>query len=421
MASVFSAFFKYTTDKNDLYFKQVVQFSAAQLKQLIDKNGKVDTSDILETIQLNHNEIIFIFVFDEKGNEVTGRSLPDSKRSFLDIFVGNDTFSIQDGLKGYRLVGYKKYFPLRDVLAKQGVREVVTITLFCVSLIVSLLLSRFILRPISKLREASHRVIKGDLSVRIADTVKGRTDDIAKLAHEFDTMTERIEQLLDSQKRMMRDVSHELRSPLSRLQALFSISRQKLENNNPVNINDIDRMENESNKLNSLIENILVFAKLETQPQLNLRKTDIVDLLQVIADDASLEGAKENKNVKIVGESKLVCLIDDYLIHSAFENVIRNALFYSSSLSEVLVEVSVASDRFEVTVKDNGPGIKEMYLQKIFEPFFRADLGRTHNSSGGGIGLAIAARAVSLHNGNISAQNRNAGGLNVIISLPLVI
>jgi two-component system sensor histidine kinase CpxA len=235
------------------------------------------------------------------------------------------------------------------------------------------------------------------------------------LARDFDVMTERVDALMQSQQRLMRDVSHELRSPLARLQALLSIARQKAD---AEHAEQIDRMESELERLDELIGQILVFSRLEIQDAIVRRPTDIVDLARNIVDDASIEAQVAEKHIQMNGPERCVIDLDSGLVQSALENVLRNALRYTPPGMSVDVSILEEAHDIRVVVDDHGPGIPEDALESVFEPFFRVADSEYSHSSGGGIGLAIAKRGIELHQGSITANNREDGGLRVEMVLP---
>ncbi|MEM9531706.1 MAG: ATP-binding protein [Pseudomonadota bacterium] len=270
--------------------------------------------------------------------------------------------------------------------------------------------------PIRHLRKAGQRVAAGDLSVRVAHTVGDRQDDIAGLARDFDTMTQRIDGLLSGQQRLMRDVSHELRSPLARLQALQSLARQQFTGEDDSHI--LDRMDHETERLNALIEQILVFARLDARQEIRRQTTDLADLLRTIVDDAMTEAGETEKDVVYEGPNRRTLQLDASLMHSAIENVVRNALRFTADATAVRVTLVEGPSGVYITVEDVGPGVPENALNALFEPFYQVDESRTPTNSGSGVGLAIAKRAIELHQGRIRAENRAQGGLRVTIELP---
>ncbi|MBU1619589.1 MAG: HAMP domain-containing protein [Gammaproteobacteria bacterium] len=400
------------------FYKRMAENVAIGIRKQLQQHQTIDAQSLQREYILDAENVIQIYVFSPDGKELLGRKY-NLDRDLSALHDEDGIAVIRKGLDGYTVIGVRNYFPIAKLLITPWARLTLLITALAVSIIVSLALSHFIVQPIRLIREAGQKVASGDLSISVAHHVAGRRDDIAMLAKDFDLMTEKIYQLLERQKRLMRDVSHELRSPLARLQALFSLCRQKLDQQNgKLDIDYIDRMEVESERLNLLIERILVFTRLESFNEINRHTTDLIDLLNVIAEDASIEGFAQNKDVLVIGEEKCILKLDSALIQSAFENIIRNALRYTEINTNVIVRVFNTPKEITIEICDSGPGVPEQDLTSLFEPFFRVEAARTHSMGGGGIGLAIAQRAVQLHGGTITAENRDEGGLKVIVTLP---
>ncbi len=297
-------------------------------------------------------------------------------------------------------------------------REVRIAILIMVVAVVSFLLARLLTRPIRSLRAATRKIAEGDTSVRIGK-VAGAGDEIAGLAEDFDRMTARIESLLEVRERLLRDVSHELRSPLARLQVALGIARQK---NGADVMPLLDRMEKETERLGELIGLVLSMARLEQARELaspgDVRLDEIVGSL---ASDASFEAQGSERGVRIVRTEPIVVRGDAELLRQAAENVVRNALRFAPPSTKVEIELVRVGSKVELRVRDHGPGVPEEALQEIFRPFTRVEAARDRASGGAGIGLAITERAVRLHEGTVVAQNADGGGLRVIITLPVAV
>jgi two-component system sensor histidine kinase CpxA len=407
---------------------------AEQLTNLIARDLRrqllADPTDAIDRFAkeqaLDFSPVLQVYVLDPEGEDILGRALPEPVADIVragHAFVeqGNGTepspgiFVRFEGLKGYAVVGQEGFLPARRLFLKQGGRGVLIAFWIVVAAAVSFILARFIVVPVRRLQLAEQQVAAGDLSVRVAHTLGKRTDDIARLARDFDLMTERVDALMQSQQRLMRDVSHELRSPLARLQALLSIARQKAD---AEHAEQIDRMESELERLDELIGQILVFSRLEIQDAIVRHPTDIVDLARNIVDDASIEAQVAEKNIQMNGPERCVIDLDSGLVQSALENVLRNALRYTPPGTSVDVSILEDAHDIRVVVDDHGPGIPEDALESVFEPFFRVADSEYSHSSGGGIGLAIAKRGIELHQGSITANNREDGGLRVEMVLP---
>lgn len=276
-------------------------------------------------------------------------------------------------------------------------------------------LARYISSPIVKLSLATKQLAGGDLHTRVAPEIGNRGDEIGKLSKDFDEMAERIESLILSQKRLTRDVSHELRSPLARLNVALELAKQK---GSPETHGLLNRIEREGKQLNDMISQILTLSKLESQSEtIEMRNLDLCKLVEKVVADANFEAAANGKKVEIVQESDCRIYGNENLLRSAVENVLRNALRYTKDV----VNVSVAKNKTQIHVKirDFGEGVPEAELENLFTPFFRVAEARERKSGGVGLGLAIAEQAVGTHKGKISAKNAVGGGLEVEIKLPV--
>jgi two-component system OmpR family sensor kinase len=275
-------------------------------------------------------------------------------------------------------------------------------------------LAWYLARPIRNLRWAFDAVAGGRLDTRVAPRMGCRRDEMADLGRDFDRMADRLQHLVASQRRLLHDVSHELRSPLARLQAAIGLARQdprKLEVT-------LERIEREAERLDELVGEILTLARLEagtaTPPE---EEVELMELVAAIADDAGFEAAASGRQVSFAGSGEVVARVRAELLHRAVENVVRNAVKYTAPGTTVEVTAKRAGQSFRVSVADRGPGVPEADLAAIFEPFYRGD--SSQGSAGFGLGLAIARRAVEAHGGRLSAKNRDGGGLVMELELPL--
>jgi len=306
---------------------------------------------------------------------------------------------------------------LGGIFMRPAARTLFPIVLVLLSGLACFTLARYLTRPITVFRNTGRRITTGDLSARVGPDIGKRRDEFGALARDFDRMASRIEELLSAQQRLLRDVSHELRSPLARLQAAVGLIRQK--QGNDVNPN-LDRVDREAENLNALIGEVLQYSRLQNQTDAQRVSTDLNELLSRVVADACYEGQVDGHDVVFEPFESVFAEIDEQLVHSAVENVIRNALQHSSRTTTVdlnCIQEPVPSARIVVT--DDGPGIEAEDLDHIFEPFFTTRLGNAVAGAGAGIGLAIARRAVELHGGSITARNGTKGGLVVEIILPL--
>lgn len=290
---------------------------------------------------------------------------------------------------------------------------------FVISIVVCFWLSWYLSRPIHILRQASYKLAQGNLDYKVADKIGSRRDEIADLSIDFDNMAERLQTLLNSQKQLLNDTSHELRSPLARLQIALGLAEKKVGDRAE---KELLRIATEVNRLDQLIGQILTVSRLEAQAHYQLEDyIDIAALLKSVIDDAQYEAIYDNKQVHLQCYFQGTILSNVSLLESAFDNVIRNAMHYTEENTQVEVILKLQSQNQKVLIKicDQGSGVSEEHLENLFEPFFRADTARDRSRGGYGLGLAIAKRAIQLHGGTISAYNQPTQGLCMEIQLPI--
>ena len=285
-----------------------------------------------------------------------------------------------------------------------------------VSLLFAALLARYFARPIRNLNKAFKAVADGALETRVGPRMD-RRDELADLGGQFDHMAERLQNLIRSQQRLLHDVSHELRSPLARLQAAVDLMRQQPERGPAL----LGRIERESERMDALIGELLTLARLDAGSQGSFDEPVAIDeLLDRVVDDVGFEAeASGGKVVRLPGPVVHV-LGNDALLHRCIENIVRNAVQHGPEQGvDVAVSTTMADQgcTLVICVADNGPGVPEDALQSIFDPFFRCPQGRS--TSGYGLGLAIAQRIAAAHGGTVMASNRAGGGLMVCVQLPV--
>ena len=278
------------------------------------------------------------------------------------------------------------------------------------------LLARSLTAPIRELRKATQQMSKGDFSARV-DLFSRRRDEIADLSRDFNTMAERTQSLVQSQKRLLRDVSHELRSPLTRQNLALELARQRFSDAEPY----LARIEKESGRLSELIDQLLILTRLEGNVD-NAPKEPVSlhELLSTIVHDADFEAVNLDRRIEIQHLDEVTVLGAMEMLDRALENVIRNGLRYTPAGSAVEINLSKGRDYVAIIVRDHGPGVPQEYLEQIFKPFFRVAESRDRDSGGTGIGLAIAKQAILMHGGRIEARNAEKGGLMIEIHLPLL-
>jgi two-component system sensor histidine kinase CpxA len=291
-----------------------------------------------------------------------------------------------------------------------------TLASIIISGVISYLLALYLTSPLKKLQSTVKAFAEGNLDVRVTPELRGRRDELADLAREFDHMAEQIAALIESQKRLLGDISHELRSPLARLTVALELARK---NSNGRAIAALDRIEQESERVNKLVGQLLTLTRLESGAERVPPETVVLEeLVQQVVDDADFEAKPLNREVKAIELEQCRVRGSSELLRSAIENVVRNAIRYTAPGSAVEVWLRWRMDTAVLTVRDHGPGVPETELTHIFEPFYRVSEARERSSGGVGLGLSIADRTVKLHGGAIRAENLK-DGLQVVIDLPL--
>ncbi len=281
----------------------------------------------------------------------------------------------------------------------------------------SFLISLLITRPLAGLKKATQKFALGDLSARAPKKIAKRNDAFGELAQEFDQMGSRVEILVDEHKRLLRDVSHELRSPLSRMQVAATLLEDKLDDDSLAK-SQVARIQSEIIRLDNMVAQLLSLTRIQSGAvKLDKREVELKTLLEGIVQDAAYEFSDKHAKIIFVGES-LTLLADAEKLRSVFENIIRNGLRYANATLDVALSREASTARIEIT--DDGAGVEEQSLENIFEPFFRPDDSRTESTGNFGIGLAIAKSITLVHQGTIFAANTSQGGLKVTVELPIV-
>lgn len=271
--------------------------------------------------------------------------------------------------------------------------------------------------PIRRIRAAAQRLGTGDLSARVPLLAKGRGDEMTDLVRDFNGMAERIENLMTAQKQLVRDVSHELRSPLARLNVALGLARRSA---SPESEAPLDRIEQEAERLNFMIGELLTLSLLESDSARYVKELfDVSDVVEEVVRDADFEAASRNRSVRFASMAAFKMTGNREMLRRALENVVRNGVRYTDEGTSVEVSLEESDGKAVIRVRDHGPGVPEDALTEIFRPFYRLAKARDRQTGGTGIGLAITERAVLLHSGEVRAENAPDGGLVIEMRLPL--
>lgn len=371
-----------------------------------------------------------VYVFTLDGSELLGRPTSATIRNAASAAIANPadaaasgterlrvrTIRTRDGRVYVAVAALERSFFARLLSRRPGWFWSNIGVAMIVSALFAALLAWYVAAPLTRIRTSTRRFAEGDLDARVGPLRFGRSAEVAALAAEFDAMAERIKALVDSHRRLVRDVSHELRSPLARQRVALELARD----GDPAQINaSLDRIECESDRLEAMLAQSLELSRLETAVGAANDDVALDTLLEDVITNADYEGAPRGRKVVLSECERLRLTGSHAALYSAFENVIRNALAYTAEGSTVGVRLIRVGDDALVSVRDHGPGVPATELARIFEPFYRTDSARTRSSGGTGLGLAIARRAIERHRGRIVARNIEGGGLEVVIHLPL--
>ena len=368
------------------------------------------------------------FLFDAHGREVLGRRTTEGARDLAKLAAGEDRLFVVVNLAAHRAAAPSGNVYSLVVLQEPNANfrqqtngELKRRFLFEVPAVILLasglfcyFTARHVTRPVLNLRAAAGAIGEGKIEARVDPKWKKRSDEIGELSRDFDRMAERIEALVAGQKRLLGDVSHELRSPLSRLIVALGLLKQRPQEEAA---ELLERAGLEAHRLDALIGQLLTLARIDSGLHSDAQPFDLANLVEEVARDADFEARAMGREVAVASADACWINGSEELIRSAVENVVRNAVRYTRQGTRVEVSLRVQAARAVLVIQDHGPGVPEEALTEIFQPFRRARSDQT-SGDGAGLGLAIADRAVRLHGGTVRAANANSGGLLVEIQLP---
>ena len=393
-------------------FGMLVALQFSEARDAYESGGKAALGTTMERIHaVTHAES---FLTDASGHDLlTGEDRSDLTRHvepssiFPQVRRNRSTIARQSPDGKYRyllLVNRGNWFT-------SFVRPEQALLIFAVLVFLCYAFARHLTNPVRQLQQAVDRFGRGDLTARVG---LQRRDELGQLARTFDQMAGRTQTLLTAERRLLLDISHELRSPLARLSVAVELARSGDDAESHLN-----RIQKEADRLNSLVGELLQVTRAEGDP--SQRKLDPVRLDTLVAevvDDCTIEAEARGCHVQLTEKNAAILAGDAELLRRAVENVVRNAIRYSPAGTTVAVSIDSSPDQVAVTVRDFGPGVPEEALTRIFDPFYRVGTDRNRNSGGVGLGLAIARRAVELHKGRLWAVNA-APGLEVKMEMPV--
>ena len=398
-----------------------LESSAVTARLLLEQGGPVALRDWLQA--QGRGSGAPLWVIGPGGRDLLGRHVP---HRVLERLQGErrrgQPLATQTvtGPKGGR---YVLVLPAPDIRGlappRRPLRLLGLVVAIAVSGFVCWLLAGYLTRPLRQLQVASRRLGAGERGVRVAQAVGRRRDEIGELGTEFNHMAAQLERSMDAQAALLRDVSHELRSPLARLRVALDLARRRAGGAQV----ELDRIELEAGRLDALIGQLLEMIRMRAGDQSAAKEViDLAAMLAAIVDDADFEAAADGCSVHCDGGAPVMLFGDPMLLGRAFENIIRNGVLHTAENTAVEVSFSAEDgdgDSVVVAVRDHGPGVPDAALTRLFDPFFRVEEARERTMGGHGLGLAIAREAVRLHGGEIWAENAPNGGLRVSVRLPV--
>jgi two-component system sensor histidine kinase CpxA len=369
---------------------------------------------------------ISVFVLDADKRDLLAREVPPEVIAAHDHAIADAqglsanrmrlrVLTAPDGAKYMAIARFEGPTPLRLLYRHPSTFWLHVAVAMAISACFALLLAAYITAPLARIRASARRVARGDLSAHIGDLPFGRSAEILALASEFDQMTARLRDLVEGQRRLIRDVSHEMRSPLSRLRIALELARAQT----GTDATQLDRIEREAERLEEMIAQAIQLTRMETTAPSKVEDIALDQVIRDIADDAAFEAQARPCALHIAQSEPLSVRAEADLVASAIENVVRNAVKYTGADTTVSIRLDRVDGQARVRVRDCGPGVAAGDCTRIFEPYFRTDVARQRRSGGSGLGLAIAKRAVERQGGRIRASNVDGGGLEVEILLPV--
>jgi signal transduction histidine kinase len=378
----------------------------------------------------DHDHERQLFLLDGFNKDVLSRPLSDDGLRVAHAAKSGQLVVLRGHIAAYKFVSSSGRPYILMLYLKSDLRQIGDALLgeglpFSISLIllVTLLclgLAYHIASPIHSIQSTARRVAQGDLKARVPPSVSRRYDELAALAKDFDSMVNRLDSLIQTQKKLLNSVSHELRSPLARINLSLALLRNRFS----ADSDDLfQRLDRDVERIDLLMGQLLTLSRLEAGFSSAEREdVDFAQLVEEVAADGNFEAQALGKSVSLQTTGSIILqYADPHALRSACENIIRNAVRFTGPGSDVQIVLEVDRSAAEplalLSVRDHGPGVPEDSLQAIFQPFYRIS-GDGETTGGNGLGLAIASEAIRLHCGTIRAKNLRPTGLEIIIQLP---
>src|SRR5882757_8592910 len=370
-----------------------------------------------------------LFLLDGFYKDVLSRPLTNDGFRVAHAAKNGQIVVLRAHIAAYKFVSSSGHPYILLLYLKSGLREIgeallgeglpYTISLIFLMTLLCFALAYHIASPIHSIQSTARRVAQGDLKARVPASVSRRFDELSALAKDFDSMVGRLDVLIQTQKNLLNSVSHELRSPLARINLSLALLKKR---STPESDDIFQRLDRDVARIDLLMGQLLTLSRLEAGLSSGEREdVDLVQLMEEVAADCNFEAQASGKSVTLYSSGSVILgHADPHALRSACENVIRNAVRFTQLGTNVEVDLEIDRSAAEplalLSVRDHGPGVPEDSLQAIFQPFVRIN---TEATGGNGLGLAIAFEAIRLHRGRISATNLLPTRLEINIRLPV--
>lgn len=366
------------------------------------------------------------WLLDAYGRELSGRPLPSEIVDFAQRALRHEGMVRPDeavvlvapvltARTNYLLIGEFIPPPLSERVPGDIIWVLKLGTI--ISALMCLVIAHYLSKPIERLRSATNELARGNLDIRVGATIGKRSDEIADLVRDFDSMAGELRNQIQSERNLLSGVSHELRSPIARMRLALALARSS---DQPEREEMLDRIEQDTIQLDTMLERILTVARLESgQYKPKFEGLWLNEVIDEVLDDARFEAAATDVAIHYTDDAMVRVNGDPGLLRSAIENVVRNAIFYSGQGGTIDVGLVVDDGHAVLTVRDNGKGVPEEALPLLFKPFYRVDDSRGTVTGGMGLGLAIVRNAVAAHGGTVIARNVTPHGLEVEFRIPI--
>ncbi len=393
--------------------------------KVYEKQGQAALAQLLDSLSLQNRSKYWLV--DTNGRELSGRPIPE--RVVRDASAAEKSDGLHHSFEANVLAASAATIKGRYVLIAELVPPKLSERVpgdilwtlkygTILSAIICFLIAHYLSKPIERLRDATHQLARGNLDIRAGENLGSRRDEIADLVRDFDSMAGELRTQIQSERNLLSGVSHELRSPIARIRLALTLARDADDDERS---EMLDRIEQDTIQLDSMLEQILTVARLESgQHKPRFEQLSLNEIVDDVLHDANFEAAATGATIAFQGDNDIQVNGDAGLLRSAIENIVRNAIFYSGRGGKIEVRLSKENSTAVISVRDNGPGAPESALPLLFKAFYRVDDSRGTTTGGMGLGLAIVRNAVLAHDGSVSAKNVTPHGLEVELRLPIM-